>query len=139
MNLLQTFPAHRQGAPREHGPAQSLVGEIASVEVQVSRGEVPALWWSKKFKFGCIPVFKRDSLTLPVSPISQGGTAYGQDRSSSACDLCCKGHGQSVGEHLTSAPVQEPDKGAHFSLTLSTVLNWEFCGWEGAEGLWESG
>lgn len=139
MNLLQTLPAHSQGAPREHGPRQSLVDERSSVEVQVSRGEVPALWWSKKFEFGCIRVDKRDSLTLPVSPISQGGTAYGQDRSSSACDLCCKGNGQSVGEHLTSAPVQEPDKGAHFSLTPPTVLNWEFRGREGAEGLRESG
>ena len=70
-------------APISHGPRtsgrhyirQSSMDGKAFMEVQVYRGKVLAHHWSKEYELGCIGEGKRNSLTLPISPLPHGSTA----------------------------------------------------------------
>jgi len=55
---------HGLGAHEENCLIQSPSEETICVETQASTREVPAHFWRKKKKFGCIGENKRNNLTL---------------------------------------------------------------------------
>lgn len=66
---------HVPRSPRKHHLRQSLTDDRAFVELWVSNWEIPAYFWSKKYKFGWTEESKRYSMTLPASSFFWGNTA----------------------------------------------------------------
>ena len=75
---------------------------------------------------------KRNSFTLPTSPLLQGGTAQPK-RALLACNFSHRGKGENMYEHLASTAVWDAAKEAHLSLA-SRVLSHELTGKQSAVG-----
>lgn len=65
---------HGLGAHEENCLIQSPSDERICVEIQASSREIPAHFWGKKKKFGCIGENNRNNLTLYMLLILEGNT-----------------------------------------------------------------
>lgn len=78
--------------------------------------EIPARWWSKTPRVGCVKEAKRRHLTLPVLVLLWVSRARCQERSTRL--QCLPGAGEKVvSGGLVSLAVWDPVKDAHFFLT----------------------